>query len=200
MVWWPFIVLAILLFLLFYPLTLRAEVFYDKDQWWGMVTLHPLLGLKKPAIRLWDSERPPKEKKDRAKKPKKAKKAGESNTAKKDQEKLPPQDIILAFVDLIKEAKERVKWLRVNLILRYALPDPAAMGYLTGAIYSVVPIVMGDQRKSRWRLRIYPDWQYFATMVYCKAKITICIFDIFYAFGGILIKALKLLLPIIRRK
>lgn len=199
MVWWPFIVLAILLFLLFYPITLRADLSYSREDWQGLVTLHPFFGLKKPRFILWDSQADPKE--EQKPKEKKAKKEAETETeVKESKKKLPPKDIIMSFVDIIKDAGKGIKRLRVNLQLSYALEDPAAMGYLTGAVYTAAGIVMGDQRKTRWRLGIYPNWQCFHTMVHCKAQITLCIFDIFYAFGGILVKTVKVLLQIIRRK
>lgn len=203
MVWWPFIVLAILLLLLFYPVTLRADLIYGEGDWQGIVTLHPFFGLKKPRLTLWDSEAEPKEEpKSKKKKGKKEEKieAEVEKEVKKSEKKLPPKDIILSFVDIIKDAGKGIKRLRVNLYFSYALEDPAVMGYVTGAVYTAAGIVMGDQRKTRWRLGIYPNWQYFQTMVHCKVKITLCIFDIFYAFGGILIRTVKVLLQIIRRK
>ncbi|MDO4541227.1 MAG: hypothetical protein Q4C00_00160, partial [Bacillota bacterium] len=208
--WWPLIVLSVILFILFYPVVIRMDLRYTRGEWGGKITLHWFFGAKWPKVSLWDSEASPEDKekkaeKKREKKEKKKKKNKEDSNPEgkftiKNWDQLPLKELFLSVADIFKTLGQRIKLLRVRLVLGYALEDPAAMGYITGVIYSALGIVSGDQHRSRWRVGIYPDWQYFAAMAYCKAKATLCIFDIFYAFGGILIKAVKTLLQTLRRK
>ena len=197
MVLWPFITVAILLFLFFYPIAFKVDVTYSDNCCLGKVILYPFFGAAKPGIVIWDSQAPEKEKKEGRSKEKKQKKKKSKAKSKKS---LPIQDIIVSCADILRSAGKGIKRLRIKLFLAYAWPEPDIMGYVTGALYGIIPVVMGDPNKSRWHIELYPDWQCFETMVYCRAEIKLSLFDIFYAFGGILIKTIKLLIKILRRR
>ncbi|MEG1497216.1 MAG: hypothetical protein RR385_07540 [Clostridiales bacterium] len=203
MILWPFIVLAIILFLLFYPLVFRGDLSYSEDDWLGVVTLHPLCGLKWLKITLWDSANPKekktKEKKEKTKKQKKGKTETEEIEVKNKKIKF-NGDTVLKALEIIKPVNEGVKGLRIRLNFTYSLADPAMMGYVAGPIYTFLPIVLGDMQKSRWRVRVFPDWEALKDAILLNFKATICIFDILHAFGGILLKVIKQVIEIKRRK
>lgn len=215
MVW--LIVILILLFLLFYPLAVSADMEYREENWKGKAVLHPFFAISRIKITLWDSNKPKKEKspkneekKNKKKKKKKKESKNNKNEGKKGSQKIqnllqqfksqPLSETLAMAFDLLKTMKQGVKRLRVELEFGYALEDPATMGYLTGAAYAGIGAVYGDPRKTRWRIRLYPQWEAMETMGFLKGKITICFFDLIYAFGGVLIKVIKILIDKLRRK
>lgn len=191
---WLWIILAIFLFLLFYPLRVTGDFWYENKQWQGKTIILPLFCLKWPKITLFYSSREEKKKMkkngEKGKRRTKSKKEKEKSSLR-EQVSLPDQ--IPIVLDLLLSAGKGVRKLRVWLHFGYGFDDPAVMGYLTGAIYAALPSFLGDYRKTHWRIRIDPQWGTTETVAFLHTRVTVNLFFLIQAFGLLPSKFYKLL-------
>lgn len=178
------IVIAILLVLLFYPFRVAANGTFDEEGWQGVARLHPFLGLRFLAVTLWDSKAPPKKKKAKAAAPKPTKAEAAA--------KLTPTETwrqINTVLALLLEAGRGLKRLRVNVSFLFSLTDPAWTGRATGAIYSLLSLILGG--RCRWRVAVTPDWVSASLHGALKVEAIINLFEICLAFGRLLPKVIR---------
>lgn len=180
------IIIAILIVLLFYPFRVAANGAFDEEGWRGVARLHPFLGLRFWAVTLWDSTAPPKKKKTKAAAPKPMKTEAAA--------KLTPTETwrqINTVLALLLEAGRGLKRLRINVSFLFSLADPAWTGRATGAIYSLLSLVLGDVRRCRWRVAVTPDWVSASLHGALQVDAMINLFDICLAFGRLLPKVIR---------
>ncbi|MEE0776445.1 MAG: DUF2953 domain-containing protein [Bacillota bacterium] len=184
---WPWIILAILLFLLFYPLRIKGHFRYEKEQWQGKVTLLPFFGLKWPKVTLFDSDRTKKRGKEtkNEKNQAKTKIEGKKNLFGQQQSLAEQIPIVL---ELLSGAKQGIKKLHVRFVFGYGFNDPAVMGYLTGAIYGILPLLFGDFRNTHWCIRVEPQWGLSETVAFARFNATVNLFSMIRSFGPLMPK------------
>ena len=185
---WLCLIFAFLLLLLFYPLRIQCDIQYENETWKGNIVLFPFFGCRWPKVILYPS------------KDAKLRKTGLENPAKKkkgDEQSL-WQDFSLSeqipeVLELLMSTKQSIKRLRIRIKFGYGFEDPALMGYLTGAIYAALPVIFGDFRHTKWRIRLEPQWGLNETVAFLQFESLLNLFSMIRSFGPLLPKILKIM-------
>lgn len=192
------IIITVLVLLLLYPVRFDGTVRFSDGTFSGRLTLRPLFLLPRPFITLWDSEAPGKERK----KKRKSEKEEKEETAEKDKKENNFEDLyelIPDALDILNSGRHSINRLPVRLSVRYSLVNPAHTAEAYGMVFAVLPLVFGDLRKLKWRIRIDPIWVAEEYCLFASLRLTVNSFLLLFSFAGSIKAVLKLVWKYIRR-
>lgn len=194
------IIAALLIVLLLYPIRIEGDVRYAEGHFQGWFKIFPLFLLPKPAISLWDSERPEKEEKNKEKIEEKTAQAEKKEKQKKEWSKDDVVELLPGIWDIVSRAYRGIKRFPLRIGLQYSLGNPAHTAEIYGLIFALLPLIFGDMRKLRWRIRIDPIWVAEELCFFTQMKLTMNLLLVLFAFASSIGKVLKLIWKIVRRR